>query len=49
MLSILRRVDERPPELLRQHYEVERELADRLRHSTREERRTLYGEVYDEL
>jgi len=49
MLSILRRVDERPPELLRQHYEVERELADRLRHSTREERRTLYGKVYDEL
>lgn len=39
----------RTPALLRQHYEVERELADRLRHATREERRGLYGSVYDEL
>lgn len=39
----------RPPALLRQHYEVERELADRLRRATREERRSLYGPVYDEL
>lgn len=36
-------------EQLRQHYEVERELADRLRHATKEERRTLYSAVYDEL
>lgn len=36
-------------EQLRQHYDVERELADRLRHATRHERRTLYAEVYDEL
>lgn len=35
--------------MLRQHYEVEKELADRLRHATREERRILYGTVYDEL
>jgi SAM-dependent methyltransferase len=35
--------------LLRQHYEVEKELADRLRHATREQRRSLYGLVYDEL
>lgn len=34
---------------LRQHYEVERELADRLRHASKEQRRTLYSEVYDEL
>lgn len=34
---------------LRQHYEVERELADRLRHATKEQRRTLYSAVYDEL
>src|SRR5919107_3442297 len=34
---------------LRQHYEVERELADRLRYATREQRRSLYGAVYDEL
>src|SRR5690349_5770324 len=39
----------RPPALLRQHYEVERELADRLRNATREQRRSLYGPVYDEL
>ena len=31
------------------HYKVEKELAERLRHSTREERRHLYSEVYDEL
>lgn len=36
-------------EQLRQHYDVERELADRLRRATKEERRTLYSEVYDEL
>lgn len=41
--------DTRTPEQLRQHYEVERELADRLRRATKEERRTLYSEVYDEL
>lgn len=44
-----RRIEHRPPALVREHYEVERELADRLRHATREERRSLYGAVYDEL
>ncbi|WP_395745353.1 class I SAM-dependent methyltransferase [Prosthecobacter sp.] len=39
----------RTPEQLRQHYEVERELADRLRRASKEQRRTLYSEVYDEL
>jgi SAM-dependent methyltransferase len=34
---------------LREHYEVEKELADRLRHASRDERLTLYGDVYDEL
>ena len=34
---------------LREHYEVEKELADRLRHASREERLMLYGAVYDEL
>ena len=43
------RIERRSPYLLRQHYEVERELADRLRHATREERRSLYGPVYNEL
>jgi SAM-dependent methyltransferase len=41
--------ERRPAALLREHYEVERQLADRLRNATREQRRTLYGPVYDEL
>ncbi len=44
-----RRIERRNPELVRQHYEVEKELADRLRHATREQRRSLYGSVYNEL
>lgn len=39
----------RTPEQLRQHYDVERELADRLRRATKDERRTLYAALYDEL
>jgi SAM-dependent methyltransferase len=39
----------REPEAVRRHYEVERELADRLRDSEWEERARLYSEVYDEL
>jgi SAM-dependent methyltransferase len=39
----------RSGERLRYHYEVERELSDRLRVATREERTALYAEVYDEL
>ncbi len=45
----MRRADTRTPEQLRQHYEVERELAARLRNSTRDERRELYHACYDEL
>ena len=33
----------------RRHYEVEKELATRLREASAEERGALYGEVYDEL
>ncbi len=40
---------ERPEERLRAHWEIERELAERLRGATRDERTTLYGSVYDEL
>jgi len=40
---------ERTPEQLRQHYEVEKELANRLRRSKRSERATMYSQVYDEL
>ncbi|MEE4273841.1 MAG: methyltransferase domain-containing protein [Thermoanaerobaculales bacterium] len=34
---------------LRAHFEIERELADRLRNAGRDRRKTLYREVYDEL
>lgn len=36
-------------EELRQHYEAERDLADRLRNAPQAERARLYGIVYDEL
>ncbi len=43
----------RSPERLRHHFEVERELAARLRNSTREERtelfKTLYGELFERV
>jgi SAM-dependent methyltransferase len=39
---------QRTPAQLREHYDIERELADRLRSATKEERRTLYNVVYDE-
>jgi len=39
----------RSREDLRRHYEIEKSLSDRLRRATTQERRTLYGEVYDEL
>lgn len=41
--------DSRTPERLRHHFEVERELAARLRASTREERPALFKALYDEL
>lgn len=33
---------------LREHYQIEKELANRLRRATKEERRSLYNTVYDE-
>jgi len=39
----------RSPSQILYPYEVERELASRLRNSSPEERRTLYASVYDEL
>jgi ubiquinone/menaquinone biosynthesis C-methylase UbiE len=36
-------------EQIKDHYEIEKELASRLRNSTREERQQLYTSVYDEL
>ena len=41
--------DHRTPEQLREHYEVETELARRLSEASRQERRLLYSAVYDEL
>src|SRR6267142_3947640 len=41
--------NQRSAEQIRQHYLVERELADRLRSASKEARRELYTEVYDEL
>jgi SAM-dependent methyltransferase len=41
--------DARTPERIRAHYEIERRLADRLRHSSKAERGKLYSELYDEL
>jgi len=43
------RPPERSPERLRHHYEVERELAARLRESSREERTELFKNLYGEL
>jgi SAM-dependent methyltransferase len=39
----------RSPEQLRAHYEVEKELASRLRTASRQERRHLYSALYNEL
>lgn len=39
----------RTAEQVRQHYDIEREIAARLRNSTAEERKTLYTMAYDEL
>jgi SAM-dependent methyltransferase len=41
--------DTRSPERVREHYVIERELADRLRRAGSAERTTLYRSVYDEL
>jgi SAM-dependent methyltransferase len=41
--------DARDESAIREHYLIERELADRLRAATREQRTQLYGQVYDEL
>ncbi len=41
--------EDRTQEQIREHYEVEKELAARLRNAPREERRRLYTSLYDEL
>jgi SAM-dependent methyltransferase len=42
-------VEARTPQQVHHHYEVERELAARLKNATREARSHLYSEVYSEL
>ncbi len=37
------------PAQLREHYQLERELSDRLRHAPKGQRRLLYASVYEEL
>jgi SAM-dependent methyltransferase len=39
----------RTDEQILEHYLIERELADRLRHASRADRRRLYSDLYDEL
>lgn len=40
---------QRPAEQIKEHYEIEKQLAQRLHDSTSQERKTLYTVVYDEL
>ncbi len=51
--ALLKRVElkgeYRSSEQVKEHYEIEKALATRLRESSREERRTLYASLYDEL
>jgi SAM-dependent methyltransferase len=42
-------IETRSRERLKAHYEIERELADRLRTASPQTRKSLYGTVYDEL
>jgi SAM-dependent methyltransferase len=49
MLLRPREYDHRTPVELREHYEIEKELASRLRTATGEQRRSMYRALYDEL
>jgi len=40
---------EQTPEQIREHYEIEKELANRLRKAPRDQRLRMYADVYDEL
>lgn len=41
--------EKRTMQQLKEHYEIEKELANRLRNATQEERKHLYNSLYDEL
>ena len=49
MIRMPNELDQRTERQLREHYEVEKKLADRLRNASKKERRMLYGYLYDEL
>lgn len=42
-------MEQRTPAQIREHYEIEKRIANQLRQSTPEERKTLYTTAYDEL
>lgn len=48
-MAARRESDTRSPDRIRAHYEIERELADRLRDAPSAERLEMYGSVYDSL
>jgi SAM-dependent methyltransferase len=41
--------DHRTSEQIKEHYEIEKELANKLRNASKQERRHLYSSLYDEL
>ncbi|MCX8042887.1 MAG: class I SAM-dependent methyltransferase [Desulfobacterota bacterium] len=47
--ALYKETDTRSYELLREHYEIERELAEKLRNAPPQDRRRLYTQVYEEL
>lgn len=47
--TVVSRPADREADRLRRHFQIECELADRLRRADKEQRKTLYREVYDEL
>jgi hypothetical protein len=49
MIKALSKKKQRTEKQLLEHYEIERKLADRLRNASKNERRTLYKLLYEEL
>lgn len=45
----LRKIGHRTPHQIREHYEIAKELSDRLRNASKEERQYLYSFLYDEM
>lgn len=49
MLLQKKPADQRTPQQIRQHYEIEKALASKLKNASMVDRRSLYTDVYDEL